>query len=262
MKKIKVIFEQYAIPHYRVPFFSGLAKKTDLLVIASKSPKKNDGINDILNPAEFRSIRLESNPDSGLYHPEIIEVIKKENPDLIISWGSSLRLMLSNKSFLSLIREKGIKTAWMGCDGYDVHNFIIGALLQFLPRRILRTLRDLLITRRVDRFIAHSSHMLNFLRLVKWIPENKITLVNNAINTSDISSFYKKWKTEQRSRKKYGIVFIGRLVPRKNIERLIEAFSYIAPKYPESTLLIIGEGSFEKNLKNLVRNLNIGDKVK
>ena len=100
------------------------------------------------------------------------------------------------------------------------------------------------------------------MRLVKWIPENKITLVNNAINTSDISSFYKKWKTEQRSRKKYGIVFIGRLVPRKNIERLIEAFSYIAPKYPESTLLIIGEGSFEKNLKNLVRNLNIGDKVK
>ena len=37
-QKPKVIFEQYAIPHYRVPFFNKLAKEVDLLVVASTNP--------------------------------------------------------------------------------------------------------------------------------------------------------------------------------------------------------------------------------
>lgn len=262
MKKIKVIFEQYAIPHYRVPFFEKLAEKVDLLVIASKNPKKIAGINDVRDPIGFRSIRLDSDINPEIYHPEIIDIIKKENPDVIISWGNSLRLMLRNKTCFSLIKEKGVKTAWMGCDGYDIHNFTIGFILEFLPSRIKRTLQDFMTTMRVDHFIAHSSHMLNFLKRVKRVSKNKMTLVNNAIDTSKINSAYKKLRAENSPKNKYGIVFIGRLIPRKKIERLIEAFARVNERYPESTLSIIGDGPFKNDLENMVRKLNLEDRVK
>lgn len=261
-KKIKVIFEQYAIPHYRVPFFEKLAEKVDLLVIASKNPKKIAGINDVRNPTGFKSIRLDSDINPEIYHPEIIEIIKKENPDVIISWGNSLRMMLRNKKCFSLIKEKDIKTAWMGCDGYDVHNFTIGFFLEFLPSRIKKAMQDFITTRRVNHFIAHSSHMLNFLKRVKMVSKNKITLVNNAIDTSKINSVYRRLLDENSPKNKYGIVFIGRLIPRKKIERLIEAFAHIYQRYPESILTIIGDGPFKNDLENMVQKINIENKVK
>src|SRR3989338_2257718 len=105
-KKTKVLFEQYAIPHYRVPFFNELAKKVDLVVIASKNPQKVGGVNDVRVTPGFRSIRLDADPSSGLYHPGIIDVIKSEAPEATISFGTSLRLLLHHDACLALLKEK------------------------------------------------------------------------------------------------------------------------------------------------------------
>lgn len=58
------------------------------------------------------------------------------------------------------------------------------------------------------------------------------------------------------------IVSLRRLIPSKGIDILIKAFKDIAKEYPQTKLLIAGEGSEEKNLKTLVKDLNLDNKIK
>ena len=259
-KKTKVLFEQYAIPHYRVPFFNELAKKVDLVVIASKNPQKGGGVNDVRVTPGFRSIRLDADPSSGLYHPGIIDVIKSEAPEATISFGTSLRLMLRDATFRSLLAERTTRLAWMGCDGYEVRNFAREALFAFLPWRLVRNLRDFLAMRQIDQFIAYSSHTRDYWKRVKWIPSEKITVAHNAIDTSIVSEASRASREERKPGDPRGIIFVGRLVPRKNIETLLSAVAKLSS--PEATLTIVGEGPLEQDLKALAKRLDIEERVR
>ena len=257
--KPKVLFEIYVIPHYQVPFLTELNKHVDLLVMASRD-KTVKGLKDIQDNLPFKNIRVESSK-RGIYHPEIFNVIESFKPNVIVSWNTSLRTMLMDKRINIILREKKIKTIWTGCDGYETQNFFVGLLAEFLPWRLGRTLRDFLVTRRVTHFIAHSSHMQNFLRRVKLVPQRKITLTHNAIDTSKISDLYKLWKGQGKPRKSYGIIFTGRLIFGKKIDMLVKAFKAILPDYPEATLTIVGEGPAKENLEKLSQDLGIQNNI-
>jgi glycosyltransferase involved in cell wall biosynthesis len=73
-------------------------------------------------------------------------------------------------------------------------------------------------------------------------------------------------KKNENLKKKYNIngpflLFIGRLAPEKGIKFLIEAMPTVIKKYPKTKLLIIGEGTLEKELKKLVKKLDINQNI-
>ncbi|MCI0330110.1 MAG: glycosyltransferase family 4 protein [candidate division Zixibacteria bacterium] len=53
----------------------------------------------------------------------------------------------------------------------------------------------------------------------------------------------------------------ARLIEQKNLGTLIEAFSNVAPEFPDAKLLIVGSGPKEAELKNRVRHLDLEKKV-
>ncbi|MBI3429517.1 MAG: glycosyltransferase family 4 protein [Actinobacteria bacterium] len=57
------------------------------------------------------------------------------------------------------------------------------------------------------------------------------------------------------------VVSVGRLVRRKGQDRLIEALPVIRASIPNAHLLIVGEGSYGKHLKNLVRKNGVTEAV-
>ena len=57
------------------------------------------------------------------------------------------------------------------------------------------------------------------------------------------------------------LLTVARLVPRKNIARLISEFGMIANKFPEWTLKIVGDGPEQKALANLVDSLSLKEQV-
>lgn len=59
------------------------------------------------------------------------------------------------------------------------------------------------------------------------------------------------------------IISVGRLYPQKNQKMMIEAFAKIAPKFPEWSLVIYGEGHQRKALEKMIQDprLKIQDKV-
>ena len=60
---------------------------------------------------------------------------------------------------------------------------------------------------------------------------------------------------------RFKLVFMGHLVKGKGVDLIVNAMPELIKKYPNISLTIIGTGPEEENLKNLIRKLNIGNKV-
>jgi GalNAc-alpha-(1->4)-GalNAc-alpha-(1->3)-diNAcBac-PP-undecaprenol alpha-1,4-N-acetyl-D-galactosaminyltransferase len=57
------------------------------------------------------------------------------------------------------------------------------------------------------------------------------------------------------------LIAIGRLVPQKGFDLLLEALATLKDRYPEWTLTILGEGGLRSQLESLCNKLGLGDRV-
>ena len=58
-----------------------------------------------------------------------------------------------------------------------------------------------------------------------------------------------------------GLLFCGRLVEKKGVLHALLAFARLADKWPDLVLRIVGDGPLRPKLKEVVRHLNLGDRV-
>jgi glycosyltransferase involved in cell wall biosynthesis len=57
------------------------------------------------------------------------------------------------------------------------------------------------------------------------------------------------------------ILFVGRLVRRKGLKDLIDAFKVVSEEIPDATLEIVGDGPEKRELEHMVADLGLGGKV-
>lgn len=70
-----------------------------------------------------------------------------------------------------------------------------------------------------------------------------------------------KFKSASGQQKKYHIVFLGRLVPRKGAEQLLRAFIILKTRLPEASLSIAGDGPERAKLEAIVKNNGLSSSV-
>jgi glycosyltransferase involved in cell wall biosynthesis len=93
----------------------------------------------------------------------------------------------------------------------------------------------------------------------KGMEKNKIEVIYGGV---DLDKFKSSSSSKVRQvQNKRNIICIARLVKYKRIEDLILAFFWLSKKYPLLSLTIVGQGSEEKRLKNLVKKKSLEDKV-
>jgi glycosyltransferase involved in cell wall biosynthesis len=66
---------------------------------------------------------------------------------------------------------------------------------------------------------------------------------------------------EDRPRERFTVLFVGRLVKRKGMDDLIEAFGALAPRFPPARLEIVGDGPERQGLEELASRLGLRDRV-
>jgi glycosyltransferase involved in cell wall biosynthesis len=93
------------------------------------------------------------------------------------------------------------------------------------------------------------------------LKENKVKVIYNGIDTNNFKPL-KILDTKHEIQDIITIGSAGRLNTEKGMDYLIKAFKIVLEKYPNTRLHIAGQGPEENNLKKLVRNLNIENKVK
>jgi len=107
--------------------------------------------------------------------------------------------------------------------------------------------------------------------------ETSSLLVKNGIYKSKVSTipiFFDYYRTKILSedekkvlKKYYGLkekvaVYLGRISQEKNLDTLIKIWKEVANEHPDSTLVIIGKGSYKKELENLVKKEKLDKNIR
>ncbi|MFY4860041.1 glycosyltransferase [Aliarcobacter butzleri] len=111
-----------------------------------------------------------------------------------------------------------------------------------------------LFYKRVDCIVNQSKAMEDDIVKLYNINKDKTRIINNPVNL-EVEKDNSKFKKENY------ILFVGRLEEVKAIHYIINSFYVISQKFPEFRLKLVGKGSLEKELKDLVNKLGIRDSV-
>ncbi len=117
-----------------------------------------------------------------------------------------------------------------------------------LTRRI-----ESFVLRHADRIITPSLYLKHVLAKFYGIPDSGIEVVYNAVAPDAFAPV-------ADSNAGYGrplLTTVGRLVPWKGVDELIEMVPVLVKKYPRVKLQVIGEGPEESRLKHLCRKLGV-----
>ncbi len=88
----------------------------------------------------------------------------------------------------------------------------------------------------------------------KGIPESRIEVVSNAVDTS-------MYVPSSARPERQTIGYLGRIKRYKSVDHLIDAFSKVAADFPAAKLVIVGDGDNIDELKGQVRRLGIEPRV-
>ncbi len=113
-----------------------------------------------------------------------------------------------------------------------------------------------------DKIICNSlSTMQSFTLLERWIGLKKSIIVYNGIDPNLIDKQLDKAGANKSEANSFRLVATTRLIPLKNMDRLLEAFAQVFQKHPEISLIIMGEGYLRADLEARVRELKAEEAV-
>lgn len=100
-------------------------------------------------------------------------------------------------------------------------------------------------------WISNADSIANSNAAALGIPLSRIHVIYRGRKASGVPMW------QQPSNKEFRFVFIGRLLERKGLTELIDAFKQVHSNYPDTTLRIIGEGRFRKKLEKKLAEANL-----
>jgi glycosyltransferase involved in cell wall biosynthesis len=120
-----------------------------------------------------------------------------------------------------------------------------------------RELRRWIITRKTDRFVAVSTEMLEALRQAGIAPE-KLVLINNGIElTAPCNTNSSALRKEVSGKSERPVIlFVGRLVKEKGLDRLLRVWASL-PGHETMLLLIVGDGPLKEDLESQTKKLRL-----
>ena len=171
------------------------------------------------------------------------ELLKTEKPNfLVIHLITSLPLLLN---YIYKFDTKFI----LRISGYPKLNLI----RKFLWKRL---------GKKLFKIVCPTEATKEYLINKKIFDKDKISVLKDPIIDISKINVLKKANTINLFDKKKYFLSIGRFSKQKNFLFLIQCFNLIIKKYPQSNLLIIGEGELKSEIKILIDKLDLSEKIK
>jgi len=123
------------------------------------------------------------------------------------------------------------------------------------------------INRRIYRFPdAHVNYIEEACHIFEsyGVPREKIFITYNSPDTDELFRVRKTLERGDRILPECDgrLIHIGRLVPWKRVDLLIRSFARIRRRFPDSELVIVGEGPEETRLRDLTKRLGMAGAVR
>jgi len=244
----KILFITNKAPHYRIPLFNELAKKLNIKFIFTHENKKIPGLKadyELIKGIGYKKYKI---------HPGLIKIIKEYKPSKVVLLPPD-PLHLIDNVILSrfLMKNKIPYVLYAGAWEYK----------EKLLRHKINERLILKILKNAEKCLAYGTRTERWL-LKLGVKKNKIIKVYN-INPNIYLNLKKSKRKLKKFKNKLVILYVGRIIKRKGINYLINAFSQIKEK--NTVLVIVGGGDFynlgEKSLeKSLKKKVKIFEKEK
>ena len=242
----KVVLVQKMFANYRKPVFDLLAQHVDLLVLYGHN---NSGIETAKSnfSRKIPSIQYWFNDTAVILFP-LFQILKFRPKVVILEFA----LGLFNLPFIILIcKIFGIKCAFWS-HGYD-------RSIGFQPKRRLLDWYRLLLMKLVGANIVYGKEDRDILKI--HLSKSKVFIAQNTMDTISASKIYKELEAEGKIEIKkrlkidheYNLIFIGRLIPSKKPELLIDMYEVLKNKFNLRVgVHFIGDGPMLDKIKETV----------
>ena len=258
-RKINILIATGIFP----PDIGGPATYSKLLL--QELPKRNFNVS-LLSFSHFRD-KCPKVISHFLYFLNILklgrktEIIYVQDPVSVGLPVALANIFLRKKMILKVVGDY----AWeQGCQRFGVEDFLDSFSLKYkeycLSVKILKKIQ-LFSARRAKNIIVPSNYLKKIVS--NWgVNPDKIKVIYNAFD--GINCDFGKEELRRDLNLDFEdkiIISSGRLVPWKGFNVLIKAFKNFNNKESKSKLLIAGEGGERENLLNLIKDLNLEDRV-
>ena len=204
-------------------------------------------------------------------------ILKEEKPDiLVLGWpyflqyffDRQLRQLIRKENIKFMVREIPFQVPPFGKLDYYKKNPVYNENMELLSHGISFYLRALFtmyirkfVYKRVDATINYASCAYDILPSY-GVRKEQIHVTYNTPDTASLMGLREKVEsTPPLLEKKQRILHIGRLVKWKRVDLLIDAYAKIYSDFPNSELLIIGNGPEMENLQKQVEQLQLDERV-
>ena len=240
----KLVIVQTILPHYRLNLFRELSRHPQLRAVIIAGRISYSFVKSVSNSDNHY---IEVNNHFLFNRRFVIQNLPHQAIQASVTILSFDPRILSNYPILIIRKLLGRPTILWGI-GLSARTDSPSWVVQL--RRGLAHFANALI-------LYNESGKDNFVKL--GISPEKIFIAPNAIELNEI------WdtKTQVKSQTRSHLLFIGRLAPKKQVHRLIEAFAMIhQEKLAENIdLLVIGDGPERSHLEELAKSLDISHRV-
>jgi sugar transferase (PEP-CTERM/EpsH1 system associated) len=219
--------------------------------------KKDGPLKKLINP-DVKIHEIEKKNGNSLLFPLRLGRLLKEDSISIVhsnNWSTFGEATIA----ASVARVPTMIHAQHGIEMNDAEAYVKSK--RFIRNRLRQGFSQL-----TDRIVVVSQATKNFVCNEWKTPECKVQLLYNGI---DIDTFsprsnkeYNSLRTKLNIEQKQTVIgCTGRLMTVKNFPFLIRAFHKISSSFPDSILLLIGDGPERKNIESLTAKCNLNDRI-
>ena len=240
----KVGLIQRVLPHYRKPFFDGLAKAClDGLSVFAGQPRPDE----MIKPVDHLDVaHLSKGKNIHILKGALYFCIQTGLMEWLNSWDPDVLIVEANPRYLSTPWAIG----WMHDRDRPVLGWGLGAPTLSGLFSSLRKARRKRFLSRFDALITYSqSGALEYAAI--GFPKEKIFVAPNAVTPPPAHPIPEHPLLDENQPAR--ILFVGRLQERKNLDNLIIACSQL-PDHLQPELVIVGDGPDRVRLVNMTEN--------
>lgn len=254
-RKLRAVYFYQYLPPWRIDVFNKIAQYYDLTLVFTNAETEGFTYDRALLLAQLRNINvIFLNKGFSIASRPIrfgvLKIIREIKPDIIFSHEYSPTSII----VASYKRIGGYKYVITTSDNLGMASAVHG--LKSICRKYVLNHSDGLVvySETVKLWYGHHFPWLH----INVCPniQNPLTLLENRKRFPPIIRKYKRMFGIKDNDKV--VLYIGRLVKVKGLDLLLNAFAHCNVDYK---LIIVGSGNEEHNLKSLVRQLNLSDRV-
>lgn len=257
MKKKILIFHPYLAP-YRIGVYNKLAEDFEIKVLLTGSLAEiatlGFDLENINKQAGFDFMYYHKGKYLGrhLFSSIYFKIIEEFQPDVVIAHEYGINTLAA------IVKQKrmGFKL-FITCDDSPAMAQEYSLKRECLRRFIMSHIDGMIVVSPLTKQYLEEKYPKTKCECVYFpIIQDDKALLHNILNTAPQAE---KWRKEYCLTAKSIVLFVGRLEGMKRIDLLIKSYQRV--RNDQSMLVIVGGGSLEQSLKDLVKRLELEKQV-